>query len=259
MNLKLKQALLKKKPLKLMTHLVLGYPSFEINFKCIQMMKECDVDFIEVQLPFSDPIADGPVITKANQFALNHGITIKKCFHFIKKLTQKINIPICIMTYSNIPYQIEMKSFLEKAKKNGVSGLIIPDFPYDEDDDSFLETAKRKDLPIIQVISPSIQNKRLKKIITLSDSFIYTTLKVGITGSKPKIKAEGLSFLEKVKKITNLPIGAGFGISSAEHLKLLKHKANIAIIGSHLIKLLETKGLSEVEKFLKICQKTLSN
>ncbi len=257
MNLKLKQALLKKKPLKLMTHLVLGYPSFEINFKCIQIMEKCDVDFIEVQLPFSDPIADGSVITKANQFALNHGITIKKCFDFIKKITQKTNIPICIMTYANIPYQIGMKHFLEKTKKNGVSGLIIPDFPYDEDNDSFLESAKKKNLPIIQVISPSTQDRRLKKIITLSDSFIYTTLKVGITGSKPTIKPEGFKFLKKVKKITNLPIGAGFGISSAEHLKKLKHKANIAIIGSHLIKLLDTKGLSQVEQFLKICQETL--
>ena len=243
-----------KEKVKLMTHVVAGYPNFSFNKKVIKTMKKCGVSFLEIQFPFSDPMADGSTIVRANQGALDNGTTIEQCFQLIKS-SPKDNFPIFIMTYYNLLYRFGISKFFEKAVSVGAKGLIIPDIPFDEQRENFYAFFEKYDLIPIPVVSPGINQKRLKKIIkivTNKNSFIYVTLKVGITGADNSIHQDGFKFLKTLKRnYPKLKIAVGFGISKREQINALINYADIFIIGSKIINILEKKGLEGLKKILK--------
>ena len=243
--------------LKIMTHVVAGYPDRETNKRLIKMMAESGVDMVEIQIPFSDPLADGPTIMAANQHALQSGITPGDCFDLAKELKAEVDIPLLFMTYFNIPFHVGMEKFIARSVDSGISGLIIPDIPFDEEGENYLQLSKNYRIHPIQVVSPDVEAERLKKITQLADGFIYTTLKVGITGVRKKIDDKGLAFINTIRKYTSLPLAAGFGISSAEHFKQLQGKADVAVIGSHIINLIDNHGIEEVRAFVRQCKAIL--
>jgi tryptophan synthase alpha chain len=251
------QILKKDNKLKLMMHVIAGYPDLDTNIKMIELMEECGVDLIEIQIPFSDPLADGPVIMKANQYALDKGIVLNDCYELVRKLKNNIDIPLLFMTYANVPFHIGIERFISKCASIGISGLIIPDLPFDEDNDNYINIAHKYNLHPVQVISPDIERNRLKKIVNLSTGFIYTTLKIGITGASKTIDRNSFRFLQELKKYTSLPVAAGFGISSPEHIKQLIGKVDIAIIGSHVLNVFDNYGLNGVKKFILECKKVI--
>lgn len=238
----------------LMTHVVAGYPSMDQCEKIVLAMAESGVSLIEIQIPFSDPIADGPTIMKANEIALSNGVTPNDCFRLIKRLKKKINIPILIMTYFNIPFRYGLDKFCKKAKEAEVYGLIIPDMPIDEEkSENYLSICKKYNLHAIQIISPITPKKRLKKISEHSTGFIYCVSTLGTTGERSKLNPKLSSYIENVRKYTKLPLALGFGISNKEQVVAALKHADIAVIGSKIINLLNTsKGnkTMTIKKFL---------
>jgi tryptophan synthase alpha chain len=243
-----------QKGLKIMTHIVAGYPGIADSKKLIRTMADNGADLIEVQIPFSDPMADGPTIMTASHKALQKGIGVNDCLKLIKEIKKDVNIPLLFMTYANIPFHYGIKKFIEMSADAGISGLIIPDIPYDEVFAGYLETAKNNDIHIIQLASPGMSEQRMDKVISISSGFIYATLKVGITGAKRNIDRNGLDLLQVLKKKTSVPVAAGFGISSPQQVKQLGGIVDAAIVGSHLIELYNKKGLRSVGDFIRKCK-----
>lgn len=232
-----------------MTHIVAGYPTPKESEKIALAMYESGVSFIEVQMPFSDPIADGPTIMKANEVALRNGMTTRKCLNLIKKLKKKIKIPILIMTYSNIAFSYGLEKFCKEAASAGVHGLIIPDMPIDEEKhENYIGFCRKYNLHPIQVISPITPPARLKAISKVSSGFVYCISTYGTTGTRSKLNPELEKYLENVKKYIKLPLAVGFGISTKEQAKLAGKKADIVVIGSKIIGL---RNIAKIKSFLK--------
>ncbi len=236
----------------IMPHLVAGYPDTDTSLELIKTFSSAGVPYIEVQLPFSDPLADGSVITEANRLALQGGITADKTFDMLKEAAEETDSKIVVMTYANIFVKKGMEAFIDKCSHSGVDGVIVPDLPYDERIAPPLKIFKEKEVNYIPVVSPGMKEERLKSLCNCATgAMIYTTLKRGLTGSSCEIEESGLQMIKRIKEVTNTPVAAGFGISSAEQVKAVTEHADIAVIGSHLLNLLNTKGLKGVEEFLE--------
>lgn len=254
MDNKIDQQFENRTHLKLMTHVVAGYPDVESSKKIIFSMVKCGVDMVEIQIPFSDPLADGATIMAANQKALNNHITPEDCFGLIRDVKKMVNVPLLVMTYANIAFRFGIERFISESEICGVSGLIIPDLPFDENNENFVEVIYKSNLYPIWVVSSDIKISRLKKILALAKGFIYVTLRTGITGPVNHVDPEGLQFIKTIKQFTSLPIAAGFGISSPDHIRILKNRVDMAVIGSHILNIYNTSGLDKVEKFIKLCR-----
>jgi tryptophan synthase alpha chain len=259
MNNLIDKTINKNSNLKLMTHIVAGYPDMETNINIVRTMALDGVDLIEIQIPFSDPMADGPTIMKANSGALDNKFNLEDYFVLIEKLKNETDIPLLTMSYANIPFSYGIEKFLQKTASIGIDGVIIPDLPFDEENEDYIKHAEFNNIHAIQVVSPGMDNNRLKNILSKSSGFVYTTLKVGITGALNEIDKKGLDFLDTIKSYTNLPVAAGFGISSAEHIKQLKGKVEIAIIGSYIINVYDKAGLEGISGFIKGCKSICDN
>lgn len=236
--------------LKLMTHVVAGYPDLETTEELIRVMAESGADLIEIQIPFSDPLADGPTIATANQAALDKGITPGHCFQLVEKLRTRVDIPLLFMTYANIAYSMGIETFVRRSREVGIDGLIIPDLPFDGSPD-LLEASQKHNCHAIPVVSPGTGRERLEAILPQARGFVYTTLRVGITGSRKSIDENGLEFLETLRAFTRLPIAAGFGISSAQMVQQLENRVDAVVIGSHIINLFNRDGLAAVSEFIR--------
>lgn len=253
-------------PLGLMTHMVAGYPDFATNLKLAKIFEQKKAELLEIQLPFSDPLADGPVIMRANQLALEKGASLKNCLAMIREMSQTVKLPIIIMTYYNLPYRMGLEKFFKQCEKSGASALIVPDILFDEKRESFYDRLDDFSLQPIPVFSPTMDHPRLKQALNYfgkhlknKPPLIYATLRVGTTGEKNAVDPKGLLLLEKIKRQSATPVAAGFGLSSPKQLSTLKKNAEVAVLGSHLIRLLEQGGLSAVADFIELCSQTLKN
>jgi tryptophan synthase alpha chain len=247
-------ALKEAKGIQLMTHVVAGYPSLDVNADLIRLMARRGVRLVEIQIPFTDPLADGPTIMRANQAALDAGITPAHCFELCAALSSELDVAFMLMTYANIPYALGMEAFLDKAAASGASGTILPDLPWDEADGDYAQAARQRGLHPIMVISPDTPAPRLAGILERASGLLYTTLKVGITGAGAIMDQAGVDYVKALKAKAGLPIAAGFGISRSEHVRMLDGLADVAVIGSHIINLMDAGGLGAVDDFLAVCQ-----
>lgn len=247
-----------------MTHVVAGFPDLKTSESLILAMDEAGADFIEIQIPFSDPMADGPVIMRANQRALDQGTRVVDCFDLAHRLQGRVAAPLLFMSYANVPFRLGLKTFIQKSKTAGASGLILPDLPFDEpleaganenSPETYTRLADAEDICPIYVVSPDISAGRLKKIAGLGRGFLYTTLKIGITGGQQALDPRGLAFLKTIRAKTSLPIAAGFGISTPEQARSLQGQAEIAVVGSQLIRIFEAEGLKGVSDFVRKIKK----
>jgi tryptophan synthase alpha chain len=237
------------KNLKLMTHVVGGYPGFNVNEDLVELMVERGVDMVEIQVPFSDPLADGPVIARANQAALDVGVTPERCFRLAERLSGRVGIPLLVMTYVNIPYSMGYEVFLCRCSESGISGVIVPDLPFEEAS-LFFDIARRYGVYFVPVVSPGMEEVRLEEVVGLARGFIYATLRVGITGVKERVEPQGLEFLEILRRCTSLPVMGGFGISSAGMVRRLEGLVDGVVIGSHIINLYDIGGMEAVGEFI---------
>ncbi|MBT4266710.1 MAG: tryptophan synthase subunit alpha [Deltaproteobacteria bacterium] len=240
---------LQEKKILLMTHIVIGYPSLEASFNIVEKMVAAGVDLMELQIPFSEPMADGPVILKANQLALEQGVTINNCLAFAQKASQQFEIPFLYMTYYNILYKYGVEKFAAKIRESGVQGAIIPDLPPEEGQE-YVRAMQANNLAPIFIYSPSTSDERMKLLADCGSGFIYCVARKGVTGRETDF-SDGLgSYLQRCRQATKLPLAVGFGVKDRQDVQYLVGKADIAVIGSQTIRLVEEQGVEAVTEFI---------
>ncbi|MBN2041988.1 MAG: tryptophan synthase subunit alpha [Spirochaetes bacterium] len=246
----------------LMTHIVLGYPNFEANKKLIKVMADAGTDYIEMQIPFSDPIADGPTIVNANQKALISGTSLSDCIKFAGEMAAAFKeINFLFMTYYNIIFSTGISKFINDVKKKNLYGLIVPDIPFDEDKEGFFQECRNNSINPVYVFSPGTTDERLKKIGSVASGFVYCTSRVGITGAGKDPHQKLNSYITNAKKIVNLPVAVGFGIDNAAKAKKIAEFADIIVIGSKVLNIVDEAGRNFQKpafKFLSDIKKSLS-
>ncbi len=228
-----------KKKCGLISFVTAGDPDFHTSYKIIEKLPECGVDIIELGMPFSDPMADGPVIQKANDRAIKNNMNLKKIFELVKKFRKKnITTPIILMGYYNPVHRFGINNFIKNIKKNKVNGVIIVDLPPEEDSELCLPMIKNK-IHFIKLATPTSNNIRFRKIIKNSSGFIYYISITGITGADHKSNQKLESQIKNLKKLTKLPIAVGFGIKNKNDVKNLSKNADAIVVGSSIIKKVE--------------------
>lgn len=249
------QKIQSEKRLGLMTHIVVGYPSIDESRALVMAMAEAGVDFIELQIPFSDPVADGPTLMQANQIALEGGVTVRAAMELMAELAPRVGIPLIFMTYFNIVHHYGAERFCADAAAAGASGLIVPDIPLDEEpQEHFISATEKHDITAVRLLSPASTEHRLKLNAGLAKDFVYFVSRKGITGAQSELDSELRSHLQRVKQFITVPLAVGFGISKPEHLETLKGHAEIAVIGSAVLNAYNQagpgKGVGAVKNFI---------
>ena len=229
-----------------------GYPEPDDTVPIIEKLEESGVDFIEIGLPFSDPLADGPTIQKSSHIALSKGMTTLRLFEQLKNIRKTTSIPLIIMGYFNPILQFGVEAFCRKCKETGIDGLIIPDLPVEEYQDHYTEIFQQNGLSLIFLITPQTSEERIRYIDSVSNGFIYMVSSASVTGATSGFGAAQKEYFERVSAM-NLrnPLIVGFGISNAETFQQATEKTKGAIIGSAFIKHLSSNGLSQIPDFIK--------
>jgi tryptophan synthase alpha chain len=238
-----------KNKILLMTHIVLGYPSFATNTQVIDQMVASGVDCIEMQIPFSEPMADGPVILKANQDSLARGTSVADCIAFGAEMTERHDIPFLFMTYYNIIFKYGEERFFKDCQRGGIQGLIIPDLP-PEMGENFFQLAKPYNVAPILIFTPTSTDARMAELNKSSAGFIYCVARRGVTGKQSEFDADFTSYLSRCRAATSLPLAVGFGIRNREDVAAITGKADMAVIGSETIRLVDTEGAAAVGPFI---------
>ena len=241
---------LKQKSILIMTHLVLGYPSFEKCYRLIETMVRAGVDIMELQIPFSEPVADGPVIAMANQKALEQGITVKNCLDFAGSVADSFGIPFLIMTYCNIPFTFGTPNFAKAMAEKGMKGAIIPDLPPEEGGE-YLNAMKQQNLSPVLIFSPTTPIERMQSLSEHGSGFIYCVARKGVTGKQTSFSRRFEHYIGMCREATTLPLAVGFGLKEKQDVDFLCGKADIAVIGSHVLQMMEEKGVDCVGEFIE--------
>jgi tryptophan synthase alpha chain len=223
-----------------------GDPSIEKTEDYILSMVNAGADLIEIGIPFSDPIAEGDVIQKANIRALSSGATTDKVFDMVKSVRKKTDIPIVFLTYINPVFVYGYERFFKKCKICEIDGIIIPDLPFEEKDE-ILAIAKNAGVDIITLIAPTSEN-RIREIAKKSTGFIYVVSSMGVTGVRTEIKTDLNSIINTVKGVSDTPVAVGFGISTPEQAKQISKIADGVIVGSAIVKIIEKYGKNADEE-----------
>jgi len=241
---------LQEKEILLMTHIVLGYPSFEDSFKIIEAMVAAGVDLMELQIPFSEPIADGPVILHANQKVLASGGTVRKCLDMSQEVTRAFDIPFLFMSYYNILFKYGVERFAADMAAYDIKGAIVPDLPPEEGQE-YLAAMQKYDLAPIFIFSPTTPDERMNYLASFGKGFIYCVARKGVTGVDTDFSKQLESYLGRCRQATNLPLALGFGVKEKSDVDFLKGKADIAVIGSQTIRLVDNEGVDAVGEFIE--------
>lgn len=240
----------KTKEILLMTHIVMGYPSFDAAYDIVGQMVAAGVDLMELQIPFSEPMADGPVILKANQQALEKGSTVQKCFDFARRVARAFPIPFVFMSYANIPYKYGMEAFSDQMARINLKGAIVPDLPPEEGGD-YIRAMEKNHLDPIYIFSPETSDTRLAYLASFASGFVYCLARKGVTGKQTTFSDDLAAYLSRCRRATDLPLAVGFGVKERADIDYLKGKADIAVIGSQTIRIVEEKGPAAAGAFIR--------
>lgn len=225
---------------------VAGDPSPELTIEYALRLQEQGADIVELGVPYSDPLADGPTIQRAAKRALNAGMSLRKAIELVPEMRRRgVEIPVVIFTYYNPVLQIGHQEFFEMLGANGVEGVLIPDLPFEESEE-VRTLASEKDIEFISLVAPN-SNERIKQIAEQARGFLYCVSTLGVTGERNEMNADALSFIKQVRAYSQVPVAVGFGISNHEHVKLVNDHADGVIIGSKIIRTIEA-GLEKLEK-----------
>lgn len=242
------RARLQHKELLLMTHVVCGYPSFEDNWRELEIMAEFDVDMVELQFPFSEPSADGPLFVKANQQAIADGVRPTDCFEFMHKASAHFPFKVLMMGYYNTAFKMGAETFVNKLANAGGCGYILPDLPVEEAGELH-QLSKAKDLAPIILMTPTNTEARLQILGDAASGFIYAVARKGVTGGQTEMDDNLNAFISRCRTHTRLPIGVGFGVRQKTDLDFLRGKAEIAIIGTAALQAWEEGRENELRAF----------
>jgi len=231
----------------LITFVTAGDPDIETTEQIIYEMELNGADIIEIGVPYSDPVAEGPVIQAANERALKNGTRISHIFDMVRKIRIKTQIPLVLLLYYNSILKYGEEKFFKYCRENGIDAIIAPDLPYEEQNE-IMPFSIKYGVYIITLVSP-VSGYRIKKIASNSKGFIYCISSTGVTGMRETFDTDFKSLMDVISSVSNVPAAIGFGISSPEHVRMLKNYADGVIVGSAIIKKInECKDKNEAVK-----------
>jgi len=244
-----------------LAYLTAGFPNLNITEKLAVSFERNGVDILELGIPFSDPLADGPTIQASSQYALKGKVTLEKIFQTVARIRRKSQIPIALMTYYNPVYHYGEARFIKRAREVGVDGLIIPDLPPEEAKD-LIKAARKQQLATVFFIAPTTKKERIKRIIQSCSGFIYYVSVTGVTGARKTLPKDLLSHVRQIKRQTNNPVCVGFGISAPSQIKNILKVSDGVIVGSAIIKIIEKNIgkavlVKNVNQFIRTLSKTV--
>ncbi len=239
------EALKKSGEKAFVTYTTAGFPTIEKSKEIVKAQEEAGVDIIELGVPFSDPVADGPTIQDASYEAILNGVTLAKVFDMMNELrSEGCKMPIVFMMYYNTIFHYGLDAFAAKCAECGVDGLIVPDLPLEEQGELEEALAKVENVPyLLQLISP-VSKDRVPKLLENAKGFVYCISQMGVTGSDAQFHKDIRKYLSNVKEISRVPVFMGFGIKKPEDVKPLMDILDGVIVGSNLIKLLKKTDYS---------------
>ncbi|WP_270179048.1 tryptophan synthase subunit alpha [Alkalihalobacillus sp. CinArs1] len=218
-----------------------GDPEPETTIELALMLQEEGANAIELGIPYSDPLADGPVIQRASERALKNGMSLEKAMDLVPKMREKgLEIPVIIFTYYNLLLQLGEDRFFALVRKNDVDGLLVPDLPFEESGE-WKESCLKNETALISLVAPTTSEERLKKIADEATGFLYCVSSLGVTGTRSHFQSSVFTFVERVKKQSKVPVAVGFGVSRPEHVKELKDYCDGVIVGSAIIRQVESQ------------------
>jgi tryptophan synthase alpha chain len=217
-----------------------GDPDIETTEKLIPVMAEAGADVIEIGIPFSDPIAEGPVIQAADERALSAGCTTDKLFDMVARVRDKTSVPLLFMTYLNPIFTYGSERFFQRCSETGIDGVIVPDMPFEEKSE-IATSCSKFGVELVSLIAPT-SRERIRKIAAEAEGFIYCVSSLGVTGVRSEIKTDITSMIEQVRAVTDVPCAVGFGVSRPEHAEQLGAVADGVIVGSAIVKIIAENG-----------------
>lgn len=221
-----------------MPFLTAGDPNLEMTGRCIREMAKNGADIIELGIPFSDPLADGPTIQRASQRALSGGVSLVRILGFLKELRADVAVPIVLMGYFNPIFRYGVERFVRDARDAGADGVIVPDLPPEEAED-LIRWARGVDLDTVFLLAPTSTSERIERIAAASRGFIYYVSLTGVTGSRDRLSQDIGTHIQRIREVTSKPICVGFGISTPEHVAYVSRFADGVIVGSAVVGLME--------------------
>lgn len=220
-------------------YIMSGDPSLDKTKETVLLFEECGADIVELGVPFSDPLADGPTIQRASERAIANGVTLRKVIGLVRELRQVTDIPVVLMTYFNPVFRYGIENFVKDAVSAGVDGVIIPDLPPDEAED-FIKLSKESRLDTIFLLAPTSTDKRIRKVAGASSGFIYYVSITGITGSGLLLDGSMEKLLSEIRNYTGKPVAVGFGVSGPEDASAVAKVGDGVIVGSAIVKMLNS-------------------
>ncbi|EGD52454.1 tryptophan synthase, alpha subunit [Thermoanaerobacter ethanolicus JW 200] len=244
----------------LITFITAGDPDIETTYDIVLALEEAGADIIELGIPYSDPLADGPTIQASSQRALNKGVKIPDIMKIVEKIRLKSDIPLVYLVYYNSIFKYGIQKFLKESKDVGIDGLIIPDLPIEERKD-ISEEADKYDIYLIPLVAPT-SKERIKLITENGKGFVYCVSITGVTGAREDIETDIEEYMKTVSQYTNMPKAIGFGISTPEMAKKLKDFSDGIIVGSALVERIakgynKSEMLQEVKSFVSSLKEVL--
>ena len=245
----------------LITYITAGDPDLDVTEKLVLTMVNSGSDIVELGVPFSDPLADGPTIQAASQRALKRGTSLEKIFGLVSRIRKKTDIPLILMTYNNPVNKYGYKRFISECSSTGVDGIIIPDL-IPEEAGKLISQAGREGVDVIFLAAPTSSLARKKFIAEKSTGFLYYVSLKGTTGEKKELSKSISDELSEIKKLIKIPLACGFGISTPEQAKQVSSNADGVIVGSAIVRIIErfkktTKMYEEVSRFVSSLKKVM--
>lgn len=240
--------ILGKKGKAFIPYVMAGDPGIRRTKQLVRMLEDCGADIIELGVPFSDPLADGPAIQAAAQRALDAGVTLHRVIDLVASIRNSVRVPVILMTYYNPVFKYGEKAFVHDASSAGADGIIVPDLPPDEAG-SLIQTARKADFDTIFLAAPTSTGERIRRIAKASSGFIYYVSITGITGARLSMDASISSHIAGIKQESGKPVAVGFGISTPEEASTVSGFADGVIVGSAIVKRVRDND-ADLRKFL---------
>jgi len=227
----------------LVTYITAGDPDLPRTAGILRALDKGGADVLEVGVPFSDPLADGPVIQRATERALAAGTTLAGVLDLLKSMRAEIKAPIVIFSYANPILRMGAEQFADRAREAGVDGVLVLDLPIEEADD-FRAMLASRGIDTILLLSPTTTDERLRRAAALGSGFLYAISRLGVTGARDSIAAGAQDMVERIRKVSDLPVALGFGISKPDHVREVGQWADAAVVGSALVDVIARESAS---------------
>jgi tryptophan synthase alpha chain len=227
----------------LVTYITAGDPDLDRTAGILRALDRAGADVLEVGVPFSDPLADGPVIQRATERALAAGTTLSGVLELLRSIRGDIAAPVVIFSYANPILRLGAEQFADRARAAGVDGVLVLDLPIEEADE-FQTMLTRRGIDTILLLSPTTTDDRLRRAAALGSGFLYAISRLGVTGARDALAAGARDMVGRIRKVSDLPVALGFGISKPDHVREVGQWADAAVVGSALVDVIAREGAS---------------